>query len=149
MSSFPNPAVILNAVPDNSTITFAQFSQTVGAQIANGIAFASPETFSRSGSKITINCSKAGGTTTGPVTIDTSTEISFDATTTGAVTQVTDISGIKVSESEGSGTLKSMTITAEANGDYEVTGSVGVLFFSVPFTIVLNADGEVISSSAS
>ncbi len=144
MASSTLTQTLLQAVPDNSTVSYAAFQQAVGAPLDTLLDPASPQSLSRNGNHVTVTCAGASSSAQGvDVTVQKTVEFDIDPNAPGL--SITNITGVKMKQSLVSGDLKAISVVPDANGDNQVTGKVQVSRFLpfVTFNRTVGADGTI------
>jgi hypothetical protein len=136
---------ILNAIPDNGSITYAQFEQKVPD--AKFIAFANPQSLSRVGQHVSIANSAAGTLTLSSATIKTDTNVQFDVGFTTTAVTFSNVVGVHVSQGLVGGDLINVSVTPLVNGHFVIDGTVhvGFIFGNVNFSKEIDQNGNVVN----
>jgi hypothetical protein len=136
---------ILNAIPDNGSITYAQFQQKVPD--AKFISFANPQSLSRVGQHVSETNSAAGSLSLQSATIKTDTNVQFDVGFTSTSIVFSNVSGVHVSQGLVGGDLTNLSVSPLANGHYVINGTihVGFIFGNVSFSKEIDQNGNVVN----
>jgi hypothetical protein len=136
---------ILNAIPDNGSITYAQFEQKVPD--AKFISFANPQSLSRVGQHVWVTNSAPGTLTLSSATIKTDTSVQFDVGFSSTAVVFNNVLGVHVSQGLVGGDLKNLSVSPLANGHYVIDGTVhvGFIFGDVNFSKEIDQNGNVVN----
>jgi len=138
--------LLLLAVPDNTTVSYAAFQKSVGAPLANLLDVANPQSLSRKGNHVVLNCAAVVSNSAHGVTVNAQKIIEFDLDVNApAGLSISKITGVSMKQSLLSGDLKEFTLVPDASGDSTLTGKLQVSRWLpfVTFTRTIGADGTV------
>lgn len=143
----PTTKTLLDAVPDGSTTSYAEFRKTVGSQLADLLNFANPKSITRSGNHIVLDCAGPGPATMtapqGEVSLQKRVEFDIDPTSTDV--SVKNMKGVTIKLAVIAMELTEAKLLVDANGDTKISGKLSASSWlpSVPFTLTFGPDGQL------
>ena len=136
---------LLAAVPDGSTVKYADFQKAVGPDHADILNFCNPQTITRNGNHLIMDCAAAATTSNQAVEVTIAKRVELDIDPQSAALSAKNITGVSVKVSVVAMDLKEATLDRDANGDTKVTCKLLASKWLpyVPYSLTIAPDGTV------
>lgn len=145
MASSPaSTKTLLGAVPDGSTVPYADFKKQVGP-LADLLGFASPQSITRKGNHFILDNAGPATMTEPQAEVTLQKRVEFDVDPNSTDVSIKNVKGVTVKLSVITMDLKEAKLVVDANGDTTVSGKLSASSWlpNVPFALTFGPDGKL------